>query len=266
MLYTIILLGVCSVFAFPFIWLLLSCFKNNSEIFRPLQILPSAYSFQYFSELWNNPHISFFKHFFNSCFISIAQTIGVILIAVPAGYIFAKHSFKYSTPLFIFCLLSILLPSQILLIPLFEWMTWLKLIDTPASVILPNIANGLALIFFTVAFKKTPNELLDAARSEGANEYRVFLTILPMNKSFILTYALLHFILSWHQHLIPMIMLQSEENMTVAVSLSMMLSRSLQFNYATVMVGSLFILLPTLTLFILLYKNFKSSLADLFSD
>lgn len=264
LLMTILIACVVVIFAFPFVWMFFASFKSNLEIFKPYPILPESFDTKYYETLLSGKYGPFWPRFFNSLFISTVQTLGVLAVTVSAGYVFARFEFRGKAILFVLGLLTIVVPKQVLLIPMYEWMTLLKLTDNFASVIFPGMVSGLGLLYFTQVFKKIPNDLLEAARIEGAGECRIFFMLLPLVKPSLFTYAFLHFILSWNEHLLPMLML-SEEKMTITVALSMLLGKSMNIDYAMLMAGSVFLLMPVSVLFILMYRQFKTALADLMS-
>jgi multiple sugar transport system permease protein len=249
------------IFCFPFVWMLMASGKSNAEIFRPLPLFPEQYSFQYFEELFAQP--LFFKQFLNSCMVSGVQTIGVLCTTVMAGYVFCHYEFRAKKTLFLMAMMTIVIPVQVLLIPIFEWLNTLNLNDHLLSMILPGICSGLGLLFFTQSFRQIPKDLMDSARLEGASEIRVFMTVLPLMNNAVLTYGFLHFILCWQRHLMPMIMIHSEEKMTLTVALSMLSSRNLNIHYAVLMSGSLFLVIPVAMIYVIFQKNFKSALTDL---
>jgi ABC-type glycerol-3-phosphate transport system permease component len=256
------LLFFCALFAFPFAWMVLATFKTNFEIFTPLQFLPKEFDFRYFRELFSGEWLPYGRQYFNSLVIAFSQTIGALILSVTAGYVFGRYRFRGLKVLFAMAVLVILIPRQVMVLPLFVWLNRLHILDQPLAVILPGMVTGIGVIYFFLVFKNLPDDLVDLARTEGASEYRLFLLMLPLVKPALLTFGLIHFILAWHEHLIPLIMLSSENQMTVTVSLSSTVG-SIRIPYALLMAGSLFTVIPTVLLYIILQKHFRSSLAEL---
>ncbi len=251
------------LFIYPLLWMLFSGFKTNREIFRPLQLFPAEWKIQFFQELLNGTWIDFWTVFANSILISTAQAIGALFLTVPAGYVFAQHNFRFKKTAFVLLLMVIVVPRQALIVPLFSWLETLKLFDHPVGVILPGMVSGLGLLFFTQVFRQVPQSYIDTARLAGASEFQVILTLIPMLGSSVLSYALIHFTLAWHEHLIPMLVLDSTENQTLPIALSALYGASLRVPYAVLMAGSLFALLPTTLLFGLLYRRFRNSISQI---
>lgn len=257
------LLMLCALFAFPFLWMVMATFKANPEIFRPFPLLPDEFHLRHYRSLLSGEWIPYPRQFLNSLFIASVQTVLALALSAAAGFVFAKHSFRGKRMLFALAVLVVLIPRQVMVLPLFTWMNDLRLLDGPWSVIWPGAVSGIGVIYFSQVCKRLPDELLDMARSEGASEYRVFLACLPLIKPALIAYGLIHFIMAWHEHLIPLVMLSSAEQMTSGVALSSLYGSSLRIPYGLLMTGSALTVLPTALLYLLVQKHFKSSLADL---
>lgn len=260
---TIVLGLVSLLFAYPFVWMMLGCFKSNPEIFKPLQLLPKAWDFEHARRLLGSEWFPFWRTLANSAIVAGGQALGAVVLTAAAGFVFAKHQFRGKTPLFIGAMLVILIPQQILAVPLFTWLNELGLVDKLAGAMLPGMVSGLGIIFFTQIFRQVPDDLLHVARLEGASEARVFLLLLPLIAPALVSFGLIHFILAWHQHIVPLMVLSSEENRTLPLAIASLYGSSLRFPYAALMVGSTIGLLPPVLLFALCYRHLKSALADL---
>ncbi|MDB5049606.1 MAG: binding-protein-dependent transport system inner rane component [Fibrobacteres bacterium] len=257
------LLLLCALFAFPFLWMILATFKANPQIFSPFPLLPEEFHLRHYRALLSGEWIPYPRQFLNSLFIAGVQTLLAVGLSAAAGFAFAKHSFRGKRALFALAVLVVLIPRQVMVLPLFTWMNDLSLLDGPWSVIWPGAVSGIGVIYFTQVCKRLPDELLDMARSEGASEYRVFISILPLIKPALIAYGLIHFILAWHEHLIPLVMLSTPEHMTAGVALSSLYGSSLRIPYGLLMAGSAMTVAPTALLYLLVQKHFKSSLAEL---
>jgi multiple sugar transport system permease protein len=257
------LLLLCALFAFPFLWMVLATFKANPEIFRPFPLLPEEFHLRHYRSLLSGEWIPYPRQFLNSLVIATVQTLLALGLSASAGFVFAKHAFRGKRALFALAVLVVLIPRQVMVLPLFVWMNDLHLLDGPWSVIWPGAVSGIGVIYFTQVCKRIPDELLDMARSEGASEYRAFLSILPLIRPALIAYGLIHFIMAWHEHLIPLVMLSTPEHMTSGVALSSLYGSSLRIPYGLLMTGSALTVVPTALLYLLVQKHFKSSLAEL---
>ena len=260
---TFVLGGVAVLFVFPFAWMLLATFKSNPEIFRPFPLLPGAFPLDHYRALLDGSLLPFTRQLANSLVVASVQTVLVLALTVPAGYVFALHPFRGRRVLYGCALGTVVLPQQALALPLFAWIHRLGLYDTLAAVILPGIASGLGVVFFTLAFRRLPPELVALARSEGASEGRVLLTFLPLLRPAVLTFGLIHFILAWHEHLIPLVMTGSAAQKTVPVALASLYGSSVRFPYALLMAGSVLATLPAVLAYALLRRHFHSALGEL---
>lgn len=131
--------------------------------------------------------------FCNSLLIAVLQAFGAVVLCASAGFVFGKYSFKGKTCLLGVALLTILIPRQVIALPLSEWLIQLQLYDSLWAIILPGTVTGIGLLFFAKMFRQVPEELLEVARTEGASELRVFFTVLPLVKSSLLTFAFIQF-------------------------------------------------------------------------
>lgn len=254
------------LFAYPFLWMLVSAFKENNQIFQPLQFLPTSWNTDFFRQLSSGQWIPFWKVLANSLIIAFGQSLGAVLFTSLAGFTFAKHRFRGRGFLFVTCLCLIVLPRQMLAVPLFEWVHKLGLYDSMFGVILPGMVSGLGVLYFTQVFKQIPNPFLEAARIEGAGEWRTYWLVLPMLGSSLLSYGLIHFILAWNEHLVPMLILNTPEHQTLPLALSSLYGSSLRFPYAVLMAGSFMAMIPTTLFFLVSYRRFKNSLANVLNN
>ena len=238
-------------------------FKANPEIFRPFPLLPEGIHFRHYHALLSGEWIPYPRQFFNSLVIASSQTALALALSASAGFVFAKYTFSGKRALFALAVLVVLIPRQVMVLPIFTWMNVLGLLDGPWSVIWPGAVSGIGILYFTQVFKRVPDELLDLARSEGATEYGVFRISLPLVKPALVAYGLIHFILAWHEHLIPLVMLSSKLHMTAGVALSSLYGSSQRIPYGLLMAGSAMTVLPTALLYLIVQRHFKSSLSEL---
>ena len=180
-----------------------------------------------------------------------------------AGYAFARFSFRGKRLLFVLTVALILVPRQLFAVPLFSWVNALGLSDSLLGVMLPGVVTGLGVIYFTQVFRQVPGEYLQAARICGATELRVFLTVLPLVWPALLSYGMIHFILAWHEHLVPMLVLTTETKQTLPLALAKLYDVSQRTPQGVQMAASTFAVIPTAVLFAVCHRKFKSSLSDM---
>jgi ABC-type glycerol-3-phosphate transport system permease component len=257
------LLGAAAVCGLPFVWMLLATFKDNPEVFRPLPLMPERFSFEHYRALLDGTWIPFPRQLLNSLVACSLQTAGALLLSVPAGFVLARYRFRGTRVLLALGLLGVLVPPSVMALPHFAWLHRLGLVDTLAAIVLPGLASGLGLVYFTLVFRLLPEELLDLARSEGASEGRVLLTLLPIVRSHVMAFGLVFFVLAWHDHLLPLMVLGAPEAKTVPVGLASLYGSATRLPYALLMVGGLLSVVPVALLFLALRRHLASALSEL---
>ena len=255
-----LLLGLCLAFAFPFLWMLFASFKSDADIFNPFPLWPEHFEMGHYHSLLSGEWIPYGRQFLNSLLIAGGQTLLATAFACCAGYVFAKFEFPLKKTLLILAVLTVLIPRQALILPLFMWMNALSLLDTPWAVILPGAASGVGVLWFTAVFRRLPDSLLDMARCEGAGEYRVFWTALPLVKPALIAFALIQFVLCWQEHLLPLVMLSSAGKLTATIGLSSLNAGNFRLPYGILMAGCVLTVIPTALLFAITRRHFRSSL------
>jgi ABC-type glycerol-3-phosphate transport system permease component len=238
-------------------------FKPDDAIFNPWPLLPESFDPRHYRALFSGEWIPYPRQFLNSLFVATSQTALATAFSCAAGYVFAKFSFPLRRTLFVLAVLTVLIPRQVMVLPLFTWMNNLGLLDTPWAVILPGTATGIGLLWFTAIYHRLPDALSDMARAEGAGEYRVFLLTLPLIKPAIIAFALIQFTLAWQEHLIPLVMLFSPEKLTVNIGLASLNAGSMRVPYGLLMAGCTLTVLPTALFFALAWRHFRTALGRL---
>jgi ABC-type glycerol-3-phosphate transport system permease component len=257
---TLVLVALSALFAYPFLWMLFATFKSNPEIVRITPLLPAAFDLQYYRELLDGSRIPFLRQYLNSLVVAAVQTALAVAMSAGAGFVLGTYRFRGARVLVVLILALIAIPAPVLVLPLFTWMTRLHLVDTLAAAILPGTVSGIGLLFFMQAFRSVPKELVDVARTEGASEYQVFWTLLPLVRNSLVTFALIHFVLAWQDHLIPLVMLSSQTRLTVPIALSSLYG-SARVPYALLMVGALFTVIPPAVFYVLARRQFSTAIA-----
>lgn len=260
------MLGGAAVFLYPLFWMFLGSFKSNSEIFNTRLFWPKIWTGEFYGILLQGEYFDFGRSLFNSVFISLAQGVGATLLAAMAGFVFGVYRFRSSVLWIAIGVLVVLVPVQMMALPLFTWVNSIGLFDHPMGVILPGLVSGLGFLFFTRVFRQVPKELLDVARIEGASEGRIFLTILPLLKPFLIAFGFAHFVLAWHAHVIPLLILHSETSRTLPLSLAALFGSSLNSPQAVLMAGSTLGMIPLIIVFAIAYPQLKSALQEFVSS
>jgi multiple sugar transport system permease protein len=205
---------------FPLIWMALSSFKTNEELWRyPPTIWPEAPSFAGYEYIFTQ--LEFGRYFFNSFFVATASSVLAVFTSALAGYIFAKFDFRGKNLIFIAILGSMMIPGTVMLIPRYILINWLGWTDTYSSVIIPQGISVFGIFLMRQYMHGIPSDYIDAARVDGVSEFRIFVWImLPLCKPAMAALAILSFIDSWGALLWPLVVLTSPDMRTLPMAIA----------------------------------------------
>jgi len=260
--WTYIVLGLgLLVVASPFAWMVLSSLKSEGEIRRvPPTWLPEAPSLANFSDLF--ARLDFPQFFTNSAVVATAVTVGNLVFCSMLGYVLAKSEFGGRTWLFRLVLATLMIPGMVTLVPLFVLVANIGLVNTYWGLILPFLAGPFGVFLMRQFIQGIPDELIDAARMDGASELRVFLqVVMPLCKPALATLAILTFLGSWNNFLWPLVVATSEEKYTLPVALALYSVGQNQTEYGLLLAGAVVIVVPVLAVFLLLQRYFVQGIA-----
>ncbi|NPC93674.1 carbohydrate ABC transporter permease [Bacillus sp. WMMC1349] len=250
------------LFVFPLLCLLLGSLKPSSELLRfglNLKLDPDILSLDNYAYLFNGGSI-YFKWFTNSLFLTVISTVLTLLFSSLVGYGLAVYQFKGKNLLFVLVLLIMMVPIEILMLPLFKMTVSLHISDTYTGVILPFIVSPVAVFFFRQYALGLPKDLLDSARMDGCTEFGIFFRIMaPLMKPAFGAMIILQSLNSWNNFLWPLIVLRSKEMFTLPIGLSTLLS-PYGNNYDMLISGSVLAILPVILIFLFFQKYFISGL------
>lgn len=238
------------LFAGPFLWMLMSSFKTQFEIYRfPPVLLPEAMQWMNYVVVFRDQ--PFARYIGNSLFVSGCVTVGVILTSSLAGYSFSRLRFPGRDKLFLMYLGTMMIPGAVLLIPSFVLMRWLNWLDTYYALIIPGLVSAWGTFLMRQFMLTIPSELEDAAFMDGASRLRIYWTIiLPVSKPVIATLAIFTFMGVWNELLWPVIILRTPEMYTLPIGLAKFQSRwPNRTPWHLVMAASTISVLPILILF-----------------
>jgi arabinosaccharide transport system permease protein len=255
-----IVLGLLAVF--PFYALLLASLKPSTELLRyglNLRLQPELLSFKNYAYLFTEGKI-YFTWYWNSIVISVIFTALSLLLSSMVGYGLAVYRFIGQNFLFILVLFVMMVPVEIIILPLYELLISLKLINTNAGVILPFVVTPFAIFFFRQYATGLSKEFLDAGRIDGCTEFGIFFRIIvPLMKPAFGAMAILQALGSWNNFLWPLIVMRTEEKFTLPIGLSALLT-PYGNNYDMLISGSILSVVPVIILFVLFQRYFISGL------
>ena len=243
----------------PFVWMISTSLKSRGALMSiPIEWIPAEPTLDAYGEVFSR--FPFLKTIGNSLFITCSFTLLTIVSASMAAFAFAKIRFRGSRLVLGLYLATMMIPTQVTMIPLFVVMNKLGLIDSYASVILPGIFKPFAVFMLVQQMRAIPNDFLDAARIDGAGIFRVYRSIaLPMCAPTIATLAVTTFMESWNDYLWPLLMLTDRNKMTLPIALST-LNGQYNTEYNVLMAGSLISMIPIVIIYLCAQKQFKNGL------
>lgn len=257
----VVLVGILVVFMGPFFWLLSTSFKTNQAMFRlPVQWVPDPVTLEHYRQaLLEFPAL---RYTGNTLIIVLFSTVGTLLSCSMAAYAFSRLRWPDRGLIFALLLATMMIPGQVTMIPVFLLFSKLHWVDTFLPLIIPSFFGNAFFIFLLRQFFLTiPEELLEAARLDGASEWRVFWTVvLPLSKPALVTVMIFTVLREWNDFMGPLIYLTSEENRTLALGLAHL--RGVQgTEWGLLMAAALLMILPALALFFVAQRFFIEGIA-----
>jgi len=260
----ILVLGLSVAVAFPLAWMVLSSLKTPAETLRsPPVWYPASPSFEAYAKV--SGIIDVQRSLLNSVAIASVTTAGILVTSLLAGYVFAKQSFFGKNLLFALMIATMFLPPIVTLIPLYRIIQTLRLDGSLAGVILPNLASAFGIFLMRQFIAGVPDELIEAARIDGASELRiVFQIVAPVVIPPLAALGLFAFVYHWNSYLWPLTVLQGNDGQyPIVLSLSRLLSYNRSaINTNLVMAGATLAVLPPLVLFGFLQRSFVRTIVN----
>lgn len=246
------------VMLFPFFWMISSSLKNDVEAFAtPPTIFPSSPNLDNFRTV--SQYLDLKQLFINSMSVSVVITCLQLLTSAMAGYAFARIQFKGKSILFIAYLVTMMIPMQIIVVPLFIEMRALNLIDTYIGLGLPMIVSAFGVFFMRQAMSGIPKEVEEAAILDGAGHFRIFAKIaIPLTIPALSALCILAFMSVWNAFLWPLIILFSPEKMTIPLGLANLHGEH-NTDWPMVMAGTTLAVIPIALVYIILQRQITQS-------
>jgi multiple sugar transport system permease protein len=261
----ILLAFLAILFLFPFAWMVSTSLKTNTEaLLYPTRLIPAV-------PQWSNyPNViaalNFWQELLNSLIMTLGVTFGTIILSALAGYAFARLKFFGSDALFLLILATLIIPFQILFVPLYlmlaNWGGWL---NTFYALIIPSLASPFYIFVFRQFFLTIPKELDEAAKMDGAGYYRIFWTVmLPLAGPAVATVFILSFLAEWSNLLKPLVFTSSPDLYTLQQGLAVTLNRGANLvpNLGTLMAGVVLASILPIVMFLIGQRYFVRSVAS----
>ena len=243
----------------PFLWMITTSLKARGALMSiPIEWIPKEPTLAAYVKVFSK--FPFFRTIGNSLFISVTYTVITLISASMAAFAFAKLEFPRADMLLKIFLATMMIPTQVTMIPLFVVMNKMQLINTYSSVILPSIFRPFAIFLLVQQMRTIPNDYLDAASIDGASTFRVYFRVaLPLCRPTLATLSITTFMEAWNDYLWPLLMLTDKAKMTLPIALST-LNGQYSTEYNVLMAGSLISMVPIILVYIFAQKYFENGM------
>ena len=247
--YYAISVSIAIIVMIPFFWMISTSLKSKGALMAlPVQWIPEEPTLNAYVQVFQK--FPFLKAVGNSLFITICYTLITILSCSMAAFAFTKIKFPFGDGLFKIYLASMMIPTQVTLIPLFIIMRNLGLVDSYTSVIAPSLFKAFGIFLLVQNMRSIPNDFIEAAQIDGAGLWYIYRKImLPLTSPAILTLSITTFMDSWNDYLWPLVMLTDRDKMTITLALNT-LNGQYATEYNVLMAGSLISMIPIILVYI----------------
>lgn len=254
---------ISAIMLFPVYWLITTSFKTTSNVAKyPPQWWPNPWVLDNYIEIFSKR--PFLKYLWNSVYIAVLSTLGVVVFSALAGYAFAKIKFRGSNALFMLILCGMMMPIEVTILPIYSALADLRLADSHLGLIICPMfgyCGAFGTFLMRQYFLTVPDELINAAEIDGAGAVTTFVRIiLPMAESTIATLVIFAFLQSWNDYLLPLVLLSTTDKFTLPLGISL-LSNEDGMRWELVMAAASFSTVPILIVFYFCQQKFMASLS-----
>ena len=258
-LFYVVSVALAVIVVVPFYWMIITSLKSKGALMAlPIQWIPHHPTLQSYRKVFSL--FPFGKAILNSLFVSITFTVITVLSSSMAAFAIAKIRFKGAGAFFRMYLMSMMIPTQITLIPLFIIMSRLNLTNTYTSVISPSIFSAFSIFLLVQNLRSLPDDFMEAAKIDGASLWTIyFRVIMPMEKPVLATLVVTTFMGAWNDYLWPLVMLSDKTKMTLTLALNT-LNGQYGTEYNVLMAGCLISMVPIIVVYIIAQTQMKQGI------
>lgn len=259
-LYVVLAVGLLAM-ALPFVWMVLSSVKPEAEVRAiPPTWLPETFTLENYRELFDR--LNFSTYFLNSTIVAVVVTAGNLVFGSMLGYALAKLEFRGKNLVFALVLGTLMVPAMVTFVPLFVLVSNMGLTNTYPGLILPYLVGPLGVFLMRQYFLGLPDELIQAARVDGAGELRIFWSVmLPLTGPALATLGILTFLSSWNNFLWPLVVAQTEDMYTLPIALALYSVGQNATQYGLLLAGAVVVVVPVIVLFLAVQRYFVQGIA-----
>lgn len=256
---SLILVAVAALTIFPLIWLVLTSLRERNTVFGG-PFIPTSITFDAYPTAWMSTN--FGLHFFNSLWITTATVVGVVVFAALAGYAFAKLRFPFKNVIYVALLATLMMPSTSLIIPLYLQLKTIGLLNTQAGLLVLYISSSapFAMFLMRAFFQTLPDELVQAARIDGAGEFAIFWrVVLPLARPGIATVIIFQFLATWNEFIYANTVLQNTDELPLQPVLFGLIGQYAT-DWPTLTAGLTMSIIPVILVYVWLQRQFVSGM------
>lgn len=237
------------IFCLPFLWMILTAFKSLGDtILMPPKWILDELHWENFTKAWSSG--PFLHYIINSTITTVSILILQFFVAVPASYAYARYNFRGKGMLFGLTMVTMMIPSQLVFLPIYLLMSDWGMLNTFMALVLPFAGSAFTIFLLRQAFMQIPQEIVDAARMDNANEFQVItLIMIPLAKSSLVTAGLFSFISHWNDYFWPLIMTTNDTVRTLPIGIAKLREVEGGVAWNILMAGNVMLVLPILLLF-----------------
>lgn len=251
----IALILVSIIFLGPFLWMVFTSFKPLAEALRlPPTFIPETWIPQNYADAWQSgPFLHYTK---NSIIVTLSVVVLQLLTIIPASYAFAKMDFKCKKFLFSLILVTMMIPAQLIFLPVYLMFSKVNLINSYWSLILPWASSAFGIFLLRQRFMQVPDEIIEAAVLDNTPTWKIIYKImLPQAKGTVITISLFTFISEWNDYFWPLVMTSNDDIRTLPLGVSMLKSTLDGIHWNTVMAGNVILILPIVIIYLFAQKE-----------
>jgi sn-glycerol 3-phosphate transport system permease protein len=257
----LLLMIISFVVLMPILLAISVSFQPRAQIFSyPPSLIPNKLYFGNYINAWNLVNMD--RLLLNSLFASVIVMFGKLALGVLSGYAFSHFEFRYKKTLFFAILFTLMLPMQVRVVPLFEFVSNLGLANTYSGLVLPFLASATTTFLMRQHFLTIPTSLMESAQLDGCGPFRfLFQILIPLSGPTLAGLATVNFLVMWNAYLWPLIILNSDEMKVAQQGVKMLFTSASERDWGLIMAGTIMVVIPTLIVFLLAQRFFVKGIA-----